>query len=348
MLTIIIQMFQALHGHLGVARRLRAMAALCAIGLALAAAQPVLAHNKASDARVSDAELVRELPGFTSAHAEVNDTRLHYVVGGKGVPLLLLPGWPQTWWQYRRIMPILATKYKVIAVDLRGMGGSDKPPSGYDKKTLARDVRELLRTLGHEKAYVAGHDIGSMVAFAFAANYPEATLRVALMDVPHPDEFMMDLRMLPAAGAFGAKIDDQHPGYPWWFAFHQVKGLPEALLSGRSGIYLDFLLDYLLLDSKSIGTRDRDVYKAAFARPDAIRAGNAYYQTFMQDAIDIKSYPKLSMPVLALAGPGFGWMQASLPPRVTNFKLVKVENSGHFLAEEQPHIVAEELIRFFQ
>lgn len=144
----------------------------------------------------SDAVLVKSLPGFQNGYADVNGTRLHYVIGGEGAPLVLLPGWPQTWWQFHKIMPTLAKSYRVIAVDLRGMGGSSKPPAGYDKKNMAKDIRELVQKLGYDKVHMAGHDIGAMVAFSYAANYPEATTKLALLDVPHPDDFFSQLTMV--------------------------------------------------------------------------------------------------------------------------------------------------------
>jgi pimeloyl-ACP methyl ester carboxylesterase len=154
--------------------------------------------------------------------------------------------------------------------------------------------------------------------------------------------------MLPEPGKFGEKIDDEHPGYPWWFEFHQVKGLPEKLLAGRFDIYQDFLFDYLLKDSKSIGPRDRAIYHAAYAGTDAIRAGNAWYQTFPQDISDAKTYKKLEMPVLGLGATGYAWLQAAVTPKATNFRAVKIENSGHFLQEEQPEVVSRLLIEFFK
>ncbi len=152
----------------------------------------------------------------------MNGIRLHYVAGGQGEPLILLPGWPETWWEYHTIMPTLAARYRVIVVELRGMGGSDKPQSGFDKKTMASDIHELARTLGYDTVNISGHDIGSMVAFSFAVNHPEATRKVALLDVTHPDQSYNQLRLLPQPGA---------PIYPWWFAFNQVRGLPEQLVS---------------------------------------------------------------------------------------------------------------------
>jgi pimeloyl-ACP methyl ester carboxylesterase len=326
-----------------------ALALVIGLGSAsVAAAQTATKGNTKASSDVSDAAIVRSLPGFENGHANVNGTQLHYVAGGKGAPLVLLPGWPETWWEFHSIMPTLANRYHVIAVDLRGMGGSSKPQSGYDKKNMAEDIYQLVRVLGYDQVNVAGHDIGSMVAFSFAANHPEATLKVALLDVPHPDEFFSEIRMLPEPEKFGAKIDDEHPGYPWWFAFHQVKGLPEQVLQGRFSIYQNFLIDYLLKDSKSIGPRDRAIYAAAYSSTDAIRAGDAWYQSFPQDVVDSKTYKKLEMPVLGLGSTGYGWLKAAVTPKASDFRLVKVENSGHFMQEEQPEFVAKSLVEFFK
>jgi pimeloyl-ACP methyl ester carboxylesterase len=296
----------------------------------------------------SDEALVQSLPGFENGYADVNGTRLHYVAGGEGAPLFLLPGWLQTWWEFHRMMPALAAEFRVIAVDPRGMGGSAKPMAGYDKKTMARDIFELARQLGYEKVNVAGHDIGSMVAFSFAANHPEATLKAALLDVPHPDESFAKLPMLPAHGQFGDKIDEQHPVYPWWFALNQVRGLPERLLDGRFHMLQDWIFNYLLKDANSIGPRDRAVYAAAYASPDAIRASNGWYQTFTQDIIDYNAYKEVNAPILALGATGYGWLKNALPQKATDFRLVKIQNSGHFIPEEQPEIASRLLIEFFK
>ncbi|GHA95761.1 alpha/beta fold hydrolase [Streptomyces chryseus] len=180
------------------------------------------------------------LEGFAHHYADVNGTRLHYVTGGQGEPLVLLPGWPQTWWQFHQVMPALAEHYQVIAVDYRGMGASAKPADGYDKKTMARDVYELVRHLRHEKVNIAGEDIGAMVAYAFAANHPEATNKLAFWEVGHPGEVFNDLRMMP------------QPGQPhlWWFAFNQVDDLPEKLLAGRYRLLLDHIINLETLDSE--------------------------------------------------------------------------------------------------
>jgi pimeloyl-ACP methyl ester carboxylesterase len=311
--------------------------------LALAFLAVLPANGQARPTGISDAELVHSLQGFKSGNADANGIRLHYVEGGKGRPLVLLPGWPETWWEYHKIMPTLAQQFHVISVDMRGMGLSSKPEDGYDTKNMAKDIYALVQHLGYDKVDIAGHDTGAAVAFAFAAIYPQATRKLAIMDVPHPDDTWMQIPMLPAAGQFGTKIDDQHPGYPWWFALQQVKGLPERLLDGRIDLYLNFCLDYLTKDSSSIDELDRKVYISEYS----IRANDAWFQAISQDALDVKQFPKLEMPVLGLGSVGYGWLQASLAPKATHVRIVKIENSSHFFPEEQPVVTAKELTDFF-
>ncbi|WP_433348463.1 alpha/beta fold hydrolase [Microtetraspora malaysiensis] len=300
---------------------------------------------------LSDADLARSLEGgFVSRLAEVNGTHLHYVEGGQGEPLVLLGGWPQTWWQFHKIMPRLARDHRVIAVDLRGMGGSAKPAAGYDKKTMAHDIYELIRHLGHESVHIAGHDIGAMVAQSMAANHPEAVRKLALLDVHHPDESMYGLTLLPQP--------DQHVDgdltagsrtYLWWFALNQVRGLPEKLLAGRERDWIDSLFDYMLLDRGAIDERDRDIYARAYSTAEAVRTGNAYYQTFMQDIEDEKGYGPLAVPVLVLGGDhsNHAYLAAVTPSKGPDVRVVKVEKSGHYLPEEQPETVVGLLSEFF-
>jgi pimeloyl-ACP methyl ester carboxylesterase len=303
---------------------------------ALLFAAPAYAQVAAKPAEsTSDEALIASLPGFKNSYAQVNGIKLHYVVGGKGQPLVLLPGWPQTWWSYHKMMPALASRYRVIVVDIRGMGTSDKPASGYDKKTMAGDIYQLIKQLGYDKVNIAGHDIGSQLAFSFAANYPAATSKLVMLDVPHPDPSYNELRLLPENGTFGDKIDEAH-AYPWWFAFHQVKGLPEKAMVGRMQYELDWFFKYLLYDEAAIDARDRTVYVAAYNTAEAIRAGDAWYQAFPQDIADSKAYPKLTIPVLAIGGPGYDWLKSSLTPRTTSLKVIKATGSGHFIPEEKP------------
>lgn len=224
------------------------------------------------------------------------------------------------------------------------MGLSSKPTGGYDKKTMAADIAGLVEALGLSKVNVAGHDIGAMVGFAYAAQHPSSVIKLAILDVPHPDDGWMKIPMLPDVNKFGSKIDADHPVYPWWFAFHQVKGLPEQLLAGRVDLYLNYCIDYLSLDPALIDAFDREVYATHYS----IHAGDAWYQAFSQDVIDARQYPALEMPVLGLGSVGYEWLRGSLPSKAKNVEFVKIENSGHFFMSEQPEKTAYELIKFFR
>lgn len=307
------------------------------------------ARPAATEAAISDEALTRSIPGvFSNGYAQVNGTRLHYVAGGSGDLLLLLPGWPETWWEFHKIMPRLANNHRVVAVDLRGMGGSEKPSGGYDKKTMADDINQLIHALGAKSAYVAGHDIGSMVAYSLAANHPEAVRKLALLDNLHPDESWYGIPMLPHPDAFGRSVDEQHPVYLWWFAFNQLNDLPEHLLQGRTAMFQAAIFDYLLTDRSSLSARDRSIYAAAYSSPDAIRAGNAWYQTFGQDIGDFHAYSKLTMPVLGLGGQGYNRLKVYLPAHASDSRVQKIEGAIHYLPEEQPTAVSDALQSFFR
>ncbi len=322
-----------------------------ALAIATSAAHAVDTQPPATPSHVvgnvSDAALVKSLPGFKNGYADVNGVRLHYVQGGKGEPLVLLPGWPETWWAFHKIMPALAEHYTVIVVDLRGMGASAKPADGYDKKTMAKDIYALVKSLGYDKATIAGHDIGSAVAFAYGANYPQATDKLVMMEFPHPDESLTSFPLLPAQGPVGDKVGSSRP-FLWWFAFNQVNGLPEKLLAGRIRVEQDWLFKYFLVNENAVDARDRAVYEQAYNSAEAIRASNGWYQAFAQDVADNKGYAKLDMPILVLAGPAYKWMQVVVGKKATHVTALPVENSGHFVQEEQPEFVTKTMIDFMQ
>ena len=321
--------------------------ALAIATLCFAAAPAAEAQTAANE--INDAALVRSLSGFSQGVAQVNGVRLHYVAGGNGPPLILLPGWPQTWWAYNKIMPALALKHRVVAVDLRGMGGSEKPVGGYDKKTMGADITALVKALGLGKVDIVGHDIGSMVAYSFTAQYPELTRRLVLLDVAPPDASLAKWPLLPGVGTFGDKVGDGSLAYAWWFAWHQVPDLHAKLAAeGRIRLEQDWFFHYLLRNDASIDARDRAIYAAAYSSPEAIRAGDAWYQAFPQDIIDNEAYPKLAMPVLALGGPGYGWLASVMPAKAADLTVVRLPNSGHFIAEEVPDELLDHLDRFLR
>jgi pimeloyl-ACP methyl ester carboxylesterase len=222
-------------------------------------------------------------------------------------------------------------------VDLRGMGGSGKPAGGYDKKTMAADIRALTAHLGYERIDIAGHDIGSMVGYSFAANHPDAIGKLVMLDVAHPDASLNTLTLLPQPGQF----------FLWWFAFNQVDGLPEHLLAGRARLLVDWLFDHILTDPSSILSADRAIYAAAYNTVEAVRAGNGWYKAFEQDIADERGYQRLTTPVLALAAIGnYGYLSYLLPGKIANVTVTKVDNAGHYLPEEQPELVTRMMLSF--
>jgi len=273
--------------------------------------------------------------GFSDKFADVNGVRIHYVVGGKGPAVVLLHGFGQTGLMWRPIMPVLAQKHTVIVPDLRGAGGSGKPEGGYDKKNMAVDIHELTRTLGFDHVGIAGHDIGLMVAYAYAAQFPEGTDRLVLMDA-----------FLPGIGDWKnvwLMRDLWH--------FHFYGAVPQALVTGRERTYLEHFWNDFAADPKhSVSEADRQLYAAAFAQPGAVDAGMEYFHNFERDAQDFAALAKtpLKMPVLVLTGE-----RASGPFLIEQGRLVAsdvkgviVPGSGHWLIDEAPAKVIPELAGF--
>jgi pimeloyl-ACP methyl ester carboxylesterase len=266
-----------------------------------------------------------QTPAVESRFAEVNGTRLHYLTAGQGPAVILLHGFGETSHMWLPLIAKLAAGHTVIAPDLRGAGSSAKPASGYDKKSLAVDIHALAQSLGEHKAIVVGHDIGLMVAYAYAAQYPAEVERIVLMDA-----------FLPGVGDWKSV----------WLArdlwhFHFYGETPLKLVRGRERIYLDhFWNDFAADRHHSLSEADRRRYSADFARPGGIEAGFGYFKAFEQDAKDFQGFAatKLTMPMLVLSGEKasgqFLIEQARLVD--TNVQGVLVKGSGHWLMEEAP------------
>jgi pimeloyl-ACP methyl ester carboxylesterase len=294
----------------------------------------------------ADEELIKQWPGFENGYATVNGVDLHYVQGGSGKPLICLPGWPQTWYSFHNIAPALAQKYRVIIVDIRGMGSSAKPESGYDKKTMATDIYELIRQLGLEKVHILGHDIGGMVAMSMAFNYPEVIEKLVVMDGAHPSDGMLQMPLIPPMGMFTEKMTGSAQ-YAWWMGFNQVKGLPEQLLEGRFQYLLDWLFAYVMIDETKMPAFDRELYASVYNKKENIRAANAWYQTFTQDIEDGKIYHPLTMPVLGIgSNVGYNFMKMGLPYVAKNCDVVGILDSGHYMIEENPESVLAAILPF--
>ncbi len=270
--------------------------------------------------------------------AELGAVRLHYVTAGQGEPLVLLHGWPQTWFEWRHILPGLAARYRVIAPDLRGLGDSTGPATGYDKRTLAEDIWGLLQHLGVERFCLVGHDWGGPVAFALAAAHPAAVRRLAILDV-----------VIPGDGG-----DFSQGGRRWHHAFHQVADLPEELVSGRERAYLSWFYRSFAHRPDAIGEEDIAEYLRTYSDPAKLRAGFALYRALPQDRIDNAAriaQGKLTMPVLAVGGgESFGRRtepEESLRRVADDVTGVVIPECGHWLPEEQPALLLEQLLRFF-
>jgi pimeloyl-ACP methyl ester carboxylesterase len=268
----------------------------------------------------------------------IGEVRLHYVVAGSGDPVVLLHGWPQTWFEWRRIIPALAAKYTVIAPDLRGLGDSSKPPGGYDKRTVADDIYQLVRKLGFERINLVGHDWGGPTAYAYAAAHPADVRKLAILDVSIPNEAWEKFPMLRRGGI-------------WHLTFHGVRDLPEALVTGRERTYLTWFYRSAAYNPSAITEAEIDEYVRCYSAPGGMRAGFEYYRAIFTDIEHNKenAKTKLKMPVLALGGErGFGQAPLlSMRELADNVRGGVIERCGHWIAEEQPEYLTEQLIGFF-
>src|SRR5580700_8081380 len=221
---------------------------------------------------------------IVSRTVKIDGVKLHYLTAGHGTPLILLHGYAETSRMWRPIMPALAKRFTVIAPDLPGIGESSIPAEGLNMKSAAIRIHDLARSLGIQKACVVGHDIGLMVAYAYAAQFPTEVQKLVLMDA-----------FLPGIGDWASIYNS--PNY-WHFRFHGTT--PEALVQGRERIYFDYYWNDFAADkTRSIPQVDRVAYTAAYSRPGRMRAGWAYFVSFNQAAKDFAqlSRTKLTMPV---------------------------------------------------
>ena len=272
-----------------------------------------------------------------SRFAEVNGLRMHYLVAGKtGSPVILIHGYAQNSHMWRPLITELAKTHRVIAPDLRGFGDTTKAETGYDKKTMAQDVHALARSLGIEKAGIAGHDIGLMVAYAYAAQYPAEVDRVALLDA-----------FIPGVG----DTTNLFLLKDLWH-FHFYGPTPLALVKGRERIYFEhFWNDFAADPKKSVSEADRRFYTLKYAQPGAMKAGMEVFRAFNQDAKDNAEFSKskLTMPMLVLGGEKSGGDFLILQGRLvaTNVDGVIIAGSGHWLIDEAPDQVIPKLVKFF-
>ena len=273
--------------------------------------------------------------GIVSRTAKIEGTDAHYLTGGEGPAVVLLHGYAETSRMWRPIIPALAKRFRVIAPDLPGIGNSGIPADGLDMKSAAIRIHALVRSLGVEKARVVGHDIGLMVAYAYAAQFPAETEKLVLMDA-----------FLP--GVPGWEAIYNNPGI-WHFRFNGPT--PEKLVEGRERIYFEhFWNDFAAKKTRSIPDADRRAYTEAYSRPGRMRAGWAYFVSFQKAAGDfaLLAQTKLTMPVLAVGGEKANGDALGAQARLvaSDVTVVVLKNTGHWLMEENPQETTDALLKF--
>jgi len=270
-----------------------------------------------------------------SRTANVGGLTIHYLIAGQGPQVILLHGYAETSRMWRPLMPLLAKRFTVIAPDLPGIGDSEIPKDGLNMKTAAVRIHALAQSLGVQKAEVVGHDIGLMVAYAYAAQYPTEVQKLVVMDA-----------FLPGVGGWEAIYNDPNI---WHFRFHGAT--PEALVQGREDIYFAYFWNDLAADkTRSLPEADRQAYMAAYSRPGRMRAGWDYFVSFPQDAKDFAqlAQTRLTMPVLSIGGDkslgeALGQQMRLVADHVS---VIVLKDAGHWIMEEKPQETMDALVNF--
>ena len=281
-----------------------------------------------------------EMPG-THHVAEVNGVRMHFTVAGQGEPVMLLHGFPMTSYYWRKVIPALAARFTVVAPDLRGCGDSDRPADGYDKPTVADDIHQLARHLQLGSINLISHDVGMMVAYAYASTYASEVKRLVLTE--------------SALAGLGLEALFDAAKYPRMFhlpLFEAPNGLAESLITGRERLFVSHMMLQQAYDTTVFHEAVLEEYARHLAAPGALRGGIEYFRTHTIDAVHNREYAKkkLSMPVLTIAGSasaGEG-LEPSIRPLAEHVRGVVIEECGHYLAEERPERLTEELLRFLE
>src|SRR5579859_940805 len=272
---------------------------------------------------------------FESHTIRIQDASLHYVSGGSGPAIIFLHGFSQDWYEFSQVMCLLAGRYTVIAVDLRGIGESTATRAEFDAETQAHDIHELASQLALKDPYLVGHDMGAMIAYAYARLYPSETRGIALLDGPLPGTASTDLMVkMP---------------FLWHFTFHRLPKLPEWLIGGREYTYFKraFFLRFAK-DKQAMTDADMRHYASAYQIPEQLRAGLGLYRTYRKNQAFMRAHrDELQVPILLLEGdygsgkPGPTAKELANKFGCRNVTAQVVVGCGHFMTDEQPHIIAD-------
>lgn len=272
---------------------------------------------------------------FKHQTAEVNGVRIHYVIGGKGEAVVLLHGFPQTWYEWHKVMPALAAKYTVIAPDLRGLGESSRPAPNYEAQSVGEDIHQLVQKLGFKQINLVAHDIAGAAAYAYAVQYPQEIRRLVFLETLIP--------------GFDADMTGEIGNY-WHMGFHMTPNLPEQLIIGKEREYLNYFFRNFAYSEDAI-TEDISQYVRAYSAPGAMHAAFEYYRAMPKDAEQFKRdfKEKLKMPILAL---GSEKVLRDLPLKSLRMVAEDVRGGtmprcGHWLASECLDDLTQQLLTFF-
>ena len=277
---------------------------------------------------------------FTSRYVDTGELRLHAVTGGDGPPLLLVHGWPQTWYAWRMVMPALARDFSIIAVDQRGIGLSDKPQDGYDTGTLAGDLVALMNALGHQRFTLYGTDVGMPIAYALAADHPDRLDRLAVSEAPLPGISPSPPLFLPPL--LNARL--------WHLAFNQLPKINEQLVTGREDIFFGAEFDASAGTDKLPGDAIKYYIDTLAADPDHLRGSFGFYRalpaTIAQN--EQRKTRRLTLPVLAIGGGESAGEGVGITMRLVadDVQAVVLTGSGHWVAEQAPEQLLATLTSF--
>lgn len=272
----------------------------------------------------------------------VNGILMHYVIGGNGDPIVLLHGWPQTWYEWQNIIPeLIDNNYTVIAPDMRGLGDTEKTQTGYDKKTVAEDIYQLVKKLGYSKIYIVAHDWGGPVAYSYAAAHSENVRKMIILDTLIP--------------GFGLEEVANFSPKPFpngsFIASFTARDLPEKLIDGKEDVYLNWFYDNGSYNQSAITTDDREEYIRQYSKPGAMRAGLEYHRSVFEDVKQNKEYgkEKLEIPILTIGGEAAigNFTTTSFQKVANNVTGITLPNTGHFIPEERPNFLTKQILKFF-
>ena len=272
--------------------------------------------------------------GYEHHTANVDGTKIHYVTSGAGPAVVLLHGWPQTWYEWRHVAASLAD-FTVVMPDLRGFGYSAKPASGYDAATMAADLHGLVSQLELRDVTVVGHDWGAVFGYVYAASFPDEVSALGVVEMVLPGVGMMEQAMVPQPNG----------QFLWHMGFQTVPDLPELLIHGHERPYLQWFFEHFAYDPSAITALDIDEYVGAITQVGALRAGLAVYQAYFETAEQVASHAKtpLQIPVVAFGGDTcLGEMTLeSVRAVAPDAEGGVVPRCGHWAPEERPAFVAD-------